>query len=62
MALMMVVAWWDHQLMFSMAVFVVALIFGIVLRDPASKMVMIFSFFLSDSVLDEIYRFVIIYF
>ena len=62
LSMMLGVAWWDHQLMFGMLVFAMALIFGIVLRDMSSKMVMIFSFFLSDSVLDEIYRFVIIYF
>jgi len=62
MALMITVAWLDHQLLLSIMVFGLSVIAGLLLRDQPSKMVMIFGFFLSDSVLDEIYRFVIIYF
>ena len=52
----------EHQLLLSVIVFVFGLLLGWRIREIDSKFVLIFSFFLSNTVLDEFYRFYIINF
>ena len=52
----------EHQLLLSVIVFVFGLLLGWRIQEIDSKFVLIFSFFLSNTVLDEFYRFYIINF
>ena len=56
------VAWLDHNLMVSIMVFLVILPLGMMIRNVESKFVLLFGFFMSDFIIDEFYRFFIIYF
>jgi putative tricarboxylic transport membrane protein len=56
------VAWTDNNLMVSAVVFLIALLFGTIIKNIESKFVMMFGFFMADFVIDEFYRFFIINF
>ena len=60
--LMCWIAWQDREIIESIIVFSVSYIVGRRIQDDQIKSIGIFGFFLSDSVLDEFYRFITIYF
>jgi putative tricarboxylic transport membrane protein len=61
-ALVLWIGYTEHQLLLSVIVFMFGLLLGWHIREIDSKFVLIFSFFLSNTVLDELYRFYIINF
>ena len=56
------VAWNDREIVESLITLVASILIGQKIKDDNAKTVMLFGFFLSDSVLDELFRFVLIYF
>lgn len=51
----------NYQIFLGIAVFLISSIIGIMIPYRDSKFVLVFSFFLSDNVIDQLYRFYLIY-
>jgi putative tricarboxylic transport membrane protein len=51
----------NHQIWLGMSVFLITSIIGIMIPYKDSKFVLVFAFFISDNVIDALYRFYIIY-